>query len=136
MSDRADDGDRFALFFFDANVYLRMRNEPVCLEYLSNLLLDLNFREAGYHEPDGKEWKADRSSLANTHFTRKLSHIKNFDSYQIPAADDVLSGGYARSGGQRFDAVVCLLRCFEYGLRATGRRQYQYPKQSGSDETP
>ena len=112
-----------------------MGNESVCLQYLRNLLLDLNFRQAGHHEADGKEREADRAGLADTHFTGDLGHIKNIDRNQISAADDVLPGRRVRSGGERFDAVVCLSRCFEYGLRTTGLRQYQYPEQSGSDET-
>ncbi|GAC1633024.1 MAG: hypothetical protein NVS9B14_07070 [Candidatus Acidiferrum sp.] len=44
-------------------------------------------------------------------------------------------GRRARRGRERLNSIVGLLRRFEYGLRAAGRRQNQYPKQGGGGDT-
>ena len=72
-------------------------------------------------QSNGNEGNAYRAGLANANFATQLLHVEDLDSEQISVADYIIvRNRRSRGGGERTDAIVGLLRCFD-GLRAAGR---------------
>ena len=132
----ADHGDGFALSFFNANADLRMGDQAIGFQDFRDLLFGLDFRQPRDMQAHGDQGNTDGARLANAHFAAKFFDIKDVDVDDVTIADDVVVRRQVRSRGKRTNPIVGLLRRFENGLCAGGRRQCQSPKKGTRNETP